>query len=415
MVSGGADSMLLMSVIADFSKIAPRVIVVHHCHHGIDKNSSSWLQFVEYESRQCGFLFQPHYLALEMAPGFEAFARKARYEAVMQYVRLGDVVMTAHHRDDQIETILMRLSQGSGLIGWAGIPASRSFGSGLLARPLLSLSRSQLKSMLVSRNLKYMIDPSNQDITFLRNFIRLRFLPALTRILPSVGEELLMVSRLATDHVFNLGKALGKALPVNGVDSVELASTGKLIQWQVRFFAQVNGRFSPSSLQIDEFVRQCFQAAGDKLPEVDIGDGSVVIRKWKQKLYWVNYDLLEKEVDEPIETIEKIAPNQSVNVIFPNGVLHLKTGSKPLELQLYWGSQERNFRLGHKRPRKSLKQLAQTLNVAPWYRRCTPLLAIHDQIIGWGNVDCREHGLISQYLQWEWRFVPRNEEDSSVP
>ncbi|MEK9606290.1 MAG: tRNA lysidine(34) synthetase, partial [Gammaproteobacteria bacterium] len=90
----------------------------------------------------------------------------------MRDVGPGEVVMTAHHRDDQIETLLMRLSQGSGLIGLAGIPVVRAFGPGLLIRPLLSLSRKQLKQVLTARNLKHITDPSNQDPSYLRNYIR---------------------------------------------------------------------------------------------------------------------------------------------------------------------------------------------------------------------------------------------------
>ena len=406
--------MALMAVIAEFSVIDSRIIVVHHCHHGIDANSDIWLQFVESESKRCGFLFQSHYLVLDMTPGFEARAREARYEAVIQYVSTGDVVMTAHHRDDQIETLLIRLSHGSGLIGWAGIPVKRPFGSGILVRPFLSISSTKLKSVLVSQNLKHIVDPSNRDTRFLRNFIRLRFLPVLCRVLPAAKEELLMLSQLATDQVCRLEEALGKGLPANGVDSVEVARTEKLIQWQVRFFAQVNGRFAPSSLQITEFGRQCIEASGDKLPEVGIGNGSMTIRKWKKKLYWVDNELLGTESDGPIERVEKIEQNQSVELTFPNGVLHVETGGIAQTIQVYWGPQVRSFRLGHKRPMQSLKQLAQTLGIVPWHRRWTPLLAIHEEIIGWGDTDCREPGLIAQSFRWKWRFVPRNKSDSSV-
>ena len=414
MVSGGADSMALMAVIAEFSAIDSRIIVVHHCHHGIDVNSDIWLQFVESESKRYGFLFQSHYLVLDMTSGFEARAREARYEAVLQFVSTGDVVMTAHHRDDQIETLLIRLSQGSGLIGWAGIPAKRRFGSGVLVRPFLSMSSTKLKSMLASQNLKHIVDPSNRDTRFLRNFIRLKFLPLLCRALPAAKQELLMLSQLATDQVCRLEEALGKGLPATGIDSVELARTEKLIQWQVRFFAQVNGRFAPSSMQIAEFGRQCIEASGDKLPEVGIGNGSIKIRRWNKKLYWVDNELLGTESDEPIKKFKKIEQNQSVDLTFPNGVLYLETGGIAQTIQVYWGPQVCSFRLGHKRPMQSLKQLAQTLGIVPWHRRWTPLLAIHDEIIGWGDIDCRESGLIAHSFRWKWRFVPRNKSDSSV-
>ena len=413
MISGGADSMALLALVADFSKVVPREVVVHHCHHGVAVDADDWLKFVKAETDRRKFVFQAHYLTLELGSEFEARARKARYDAVMKDVGSGEVVMTAHHRDDQVETLLIRLSQGSGLIGLAGIPVVRAFGNGLLIRPLLSLSRKQLKQVLTARNLKHIMDPSNQDPSYLRNYIRLQFLPALSRVAPTVRDHLLQLSQLATNRVFKAGETLGQRLPLLGIESVELASTETLIAWQVRFFSQAHGRYAPSALQISEFVRQCVDASDDRLPEVPIGS-DVVIRKWGGKLYWVDQVTLGEEAGSEITRCENIAPNQLAEFRFPNGVLAVTTGAASDEVSVFWGVEGRSFRLGRKRPMQSLKQLAQTLGVPPWLRRRTPLIAISDQIIGWGTIDCREEGLIPHSLQWEWRFVPRNTTDSTV-
>lgn len=414
MVSGGADSMALLTIISDFAKIVSRVIIVHHCHHGVDENADKWLEFVELETLRFGFLFQSHYLELKLGPEFEARARKARYRAVMKNVSEGDVVMTAHHRDDQIETLLIRLSQGSGFIGLAGITSVRSFGDGVLARPLLSLTRKNLIRFLMSRKQEYIIDSSNKDLRFLRNFVRLRLLPALSKISLGVKDELIMLSDLSTDHVSKARKALGKRLPISGIDSVDLASTVMLVKWQIRFFAQLNGQFSPSTMQITEFARQCLEASKDRQPVLAIGDGKVKIKKWNQKLYWVDEELLGKEPNEPIVKVEKIGPNQSINMTFPNGVLYLQTGATSQEIHVYWGVKGCAFRLGLNQPRQSLKKLAKSFGIPPWYRRRIPLLVCYDSLVGWGDTDCRSHSVSEQSLVWEWRFVPRNKVDSSV-
>ena len=156
---------------------------------GIGFNLSKLKQSAE------AFAFRAHHLNLELGPEFEARARSARYDAVMSEVEQGDVVMTAHHRDDQVETLLIRLSQGSGIIGLAGIPVTRPFGLGVLIRPLLSLSRQQLKQVLLARNLRHVVDPSNQDPSYLRNYIRLQFLPALSRVAPGARGQLLQLSK----------------------------------------------------------------------------------------------------------------------------------------------------------------------------------------------------------------------------
>ena len=128
MISGGADSMALLALVADFSKMVMREVIIHHCDHGVAVEAGEWVQFVKTETERRGFAFRAHHLNLELGTEFESRARKARYDAVMSEVEQGDVVMTAHHRDDQVETLLIRLSQGSGLIGLAGIPVTRHFG-----------------------------------------------------------------------------------------------------------------------------------------------------------------------------------------------------------------------------------------------------------------------------------------------
>ncbi len=413
MVSGGPDSMALLALVGDFSKVVPRTVVVHHCHHGVAAEANDWGSFVRSEAELRGFVFRVHRLNLSLGPNFEARARELRYKKIMSEVTSNEVVLTAHHRDDQIETLLMRLSQGSGLIGLGGIPISRKFGLGVLIRPLLSVSRKQLKQIVAIRNLKYIEDPSNQDLSYRRNFIRLQFFPALTRVAPRIEEKLLELSKLARERTKLAAIHLGKQLPVSGVEEVDMASTEILIAWQVRFFAQIQACYAPSTLQILEFARQGLEAADDRSPEVRVSP-TVVIRKWGKKLYWIDSKELGDEAENEIARFEELAPKQLLQLRFPNGILTLRNGAVSEDVSIFWGVKGRSFRRGRKRPLQSLKQLAQGLGVPPWLRKRTPVLAISDQILGWGDIDCREGGLIPYSLQWEWRFVTRNRVDSSV-
>ena len=331
----------------------------------------------------------------------------------MSEVTANEVVLTAHHRDDQIETLLMRLSQGSGLIGLGGIPISRAFGLGVLVRPLLSVSRSQLRQVLTVHDLEHIEDPSNQDLSYLRNFIRFQFLPALARVAPEIGDKLLELSKAATGRTKQMASRLGKQLPVPGVEYVDMASTEILIAWQVRFFAQMQACYAPSTSQILEFARQCLEAADDRSPEVPVGP-NVVIRRWGAKLYWIDSKKLGEEVGNEIIRFKKLAPKQRVELRFPNGILTLRTGAVSEDVSIFWGVKGRSFRRGRNRPLQSLKQLAQMLGVPPWLRKRTPVVAISDRIVGWGDIDCRDCGLIPHSLHWGWRFVTRNGADSSV-
>lgn len=414
MVSGGADSMALMAFVSEFHKTVPRDIVVHHCHHGVAADADGWAQFVRDEASKRGFETVIHDLQLTDGVDFEARARQARYAAVEAVVLPGDVVMTAHHRDDQIETLLLRLAQGSGLIGLAGIPVVRALGSAVLVRPLLQLSRQQLRGMLALRNIPFVSDPSNAHWRYRRNFIRLKLLPALSRVAPDARMNLLKLSQHATDRVLAAGEALGEDCPTAHCQQVALAGTELLVSWQVRFFAQAHGLFAPSTDQIDEFSRQCLNADDDRVPELLFAGSTYCIRRWGGSLYWIDSRTLPShELDEQAEQV-KMPPNTETVLEFPNGQLRLQSGSASEDLQVYFAVHGRSFRLGRRRPLQSLKQLAQTLRIPPWLRKSMPLLARGDQLLGWGTWDAREQSLIPHSLRWQWEMVPRQTFESSV-
>ncbi|HBX26801.1 MAG TPA: hypothetical protein DEF72_05135, partial [Gammaproteobacteria bacterium] len=94
MVSGGPDSMALLALVGDFSKVVPRTVIVHHCHHGVAAEADDWGSFVQSEAERRGFLFRVHHLNLDPGPDFEARARELRYEKIMSEVTLNEVVLT---------------------------------------------------------------------------------------------------------------------------------------------------------------------------------------------------------------------------------------------------------------------------------------------------------------------------------
>jgi tRNA(Ile)-lysidine synthase len=414
MVSGGADSMALLALVSDYNRHAERHVIVHHCHHGVESAADRWASQVEAEAGKRGFQWCLHRLHLTRGAEFERRAREARYAAVMAHVATGDVVMTAHHRDDQIETVVLRLAQGSGLIGLAGIPEVRDFGPGVLVRPLLGLTRRQLLGVVAARGLDYVADPSNHDVRFRRNLIRWKLLPALSRIAPEVRGHLFKLSQLASDRVFQAAEALGDRLPTTEVDAISLADTVWSIAWQVRFFCQSRGVFAPSRLQIDEFARQCVDASSDRLPELQVGQSPYLIRRWQGRLYWVDQSSFCDDTAPEIHHTVSLAPNSSRQIDLPTGRLTLTTAAGSADIDVFFRVQQRSFRLARGRPQHSLKQLGQRLEIPPWLRRQWPLISAGDCILGWGNQDAREAASVSHSLQWHWAMRTMQDSDSTV-
>ena len=132
------------------------------------------------------------------------------------------------------------------------------------------------------------------------------------------------------------------------------------------------------------------------------------------KLYWIDSKKLGEEVGNEIIRFEKLAPKQRVELRFPNGILTLRTGAVSEDVSIFWGLKVEASAGAVTAHCRSLKQLAQMLGVPPWLRKRTPVVAISDRIVGWGDIDCRDCGLIPHSLHWGWRFVTRNGADSSV-
>ena len=220
--------MALLDLLARSRDVHGLDLVVAHADHGIHPDSGSVVQQVRALAASYRLPFETEALRLGAAAG-ETLARARRYEWLEQTrLRLGAaVIFTAHHADDQVETVLMRVLSGSGPAGLAGMAPVR----GTLVRPLLSISRADLMGYVQERGLQTWLDPANLDPRHLRSWLRARLLPQLRERLPGVDASLLRVSRQAAadraawDAVLEVLPGLDLRVENEGI-SVAAASLG---------------------------------------------------------------------------------------------------------------------------------------------------------------------------------------------
>ncbi len=199
-LSGGADSVALLHMLCNNSAGPLHAV---HVHHGIRGEEAD--RDAAFCAHLCETLNVPFTLlrvdvpalAKQTGEGMETAARSARYEAIDAFLRENNIPLlaTAHHADDQLETMLQHLLRGAGLRGLCGIPAYRTLGNATVVRPLLRVSKEEILAYCASASLPFVTDSTNNEPCCARNRLRLEVIPVLRELWPNAA---LCAARCAT-------------------------------------------------------------------------------------------------------------------------------------------------------------------------------------------------------------------------
>jgi tRNA(Ile)-lysidine synthase len=179
--SGGMDSHVLLHAAVALRARAPWRVAALHVDHGLQPESGAWARHCASVCAALGVPFQSERVAVRGVAerGLEDAARRARYAALGRLLPAGAVLLTAHHLNDQAETVLLQLLRGSGVAGLAAMGAIVPFAHGRLARPLLGFERAALADYARAAGLAWVEDASNLDTGPARNYLRAAVWPAL--------------------------------------------------------------------------------------------------------------------------------------------------------------------------------------------------------------------------------------------
>lgn len=393
-LSGGLDSTLLLHLAA-FCHPGVRAV---HINHQLQANAGETEDFCRdlCAGLAVPLVVQPVSVKRGAGPGegLEEAARKARYKAFEALLESGDILLMAHHGDDQAETVLFRMFRGSGVAGLAGMPESRPLGAGRLVRPLLCFERSELEHYAHRAELSWVDDPSNSDQRFDRNFLRLSILPALKGRWPGLNLRLRHSAGACSESDFlnrQLAElqwqALGahrRRLPVAGLSALSLAEQKNLLRWWIRR----SGYQPPSISNWSQILHDLLQAAEDRSPELRADGFS--LRRFQGELHLVSeMDVLP---EEPV-TLE---PGQPANWgewtirLIPGATA--KTDLPPIRICTRQGGER--IRFYPSGPSKLLKKWLQEKAVPPWQRGRLPLIFAgvegEKDLIAIGDLWCSE-------------------------
>ncbi|MFK7732788.1 MAG: tRNA lysidine(34) synthetase TilS [Pseudomonadales bacterium] len=407
--SGGLDSTVLLHQLATLAKHPPLHAV--HINHQLSPHADAWQQHAQ---RVCAQLQIPITVIKVAVPenhgrGLEDAARAARYQAFESVIEEGDVLMLAHHQDDQAETMLLRLLRGAGVRGLAGMPAQREIGLGHLLRPLLAQSKSELVSYANTHQLEYIIDESNDDLTLDRNYLRHNVMPLLETRWPGFARNWAHSGDVLAGTSEALDVLADTDASACGLQRESFGCSLQLGELQTLSRSRAYGvlrhaceQFSVPPLPRNAFnaiMQELIAARADGQPKVSWTGGEA--RRFDNCVYL----LCElPEVCSSADTVwqrSDLDQNLLEATFDGSGRLQVEwLRPPPLGLSVRIG-----FRQGGEviratgRNSKHLKQWFQEQRVPPWLRERTPLLFVQQELIAVGET------CVSRSDDWEIKNI----------
>jgi tRNA(Ile)-lysidine synthase len=290
-LSGGADSASLLSaaaaLAATFRGLPLRAV---HVDHGLQTAAASFREVCAALCRRLGIRLAVIPITVQTPPGasLEAAARVSRYAALELELGPGECLLTAHHREDQAETLLLQVLRGAGLKGMSAMPMCRPLGRGWHLRPLLEVPQAELLAFGASSRDLCAVDPMNEDLRFDRSYLRRQVWPLIEARWPGSATALSRTARHAADAQALLDRAAGydvtrlrdgDALSVPGLRALHPTERVNAI----RFWLREAGVEPPSTARLTEALRQLFEAEADRLP--NIAWGNFALRRYRQRVF----------------------------------------------------------------------------------------------------------------------------------
>lgn len=392
--SGGLDSTVLLHVLWQYCRQQQIPLHAFHVHHGLSPNADQWLNHCEQQcrQRQIGFAFRRVNLSAA-GDGIEAAARRLRYRALAEMCAEHQIplLLTAHHQDDQAETLLMQLLRGAGLTGLSGMAelgrAPELFGhSGLLlGRPLLDSPRSELERYASLQQLAYVEDESNQQTRYRRNALRHQVLPLLQQIQPGCVANMARSAHHLAQADAQLHQLIRhdyhNCLAADG--ALELSALARLDSERqslmLRQWLREQHLRMPSGQRLKEMLKQMLGAREDA--QMCIQHDAACLRRYRGRLY---LSPVPQAPEDRLAVAVNLDWHGEAALYLPEFAGHLlfsraDYGLDPAWLQQPgWSIRRRNggerLKNHPTRPQRDMKHHYQQLAIPAWQRASLPLL-----------------------------------------
>ncbi len=394
-LSGGLDSSVLLAALVAGGAARSLPLRAIHVDHGLHADSPEW-------SKSCARLAAALSVPLDQVvvdarpgPGEspEAAARAARYSAIAARLRPGEVLLTAHHADDQVETVLLQWLRGGGLRAVAGMSAVSRFRSGWHARPMLGFTRAELEAWARAQGMSWLSDSSNQDPRLDRNYLRLEVLPAIRMRWPAVARTIGRVAAQAAESLAIEEEIAGADLAMaSDGDALSLERLdllpGTRRRWVLRAWLRALGLPVPSLATLAALVHDMSRSAADRVPCTN-WPGARVYR-YRARLFAVSEDsaaAVLPEGDWPFGVPFDLGALGRLEWVAATGT-GLSRDRLPPAVRVRRRGAGEHFVTAGSSQHRPLRKWLQERGVLPWRRGQVPLVCVGDEIIAVGDLAC---------------------------
>lgn len=411
--SGGLDSSALLHLAHAHAREAGIRLFAFHIHHGLSANADAWTQHCSAECEALGIYFDARRIVLEdvQKGGTEEAARNSRYAALGALCAAHGVplLLTAHHEDDQAETVLLQLLRGAGVAGLSGMdsvntaPGLLGDPSLMMGRPLLGVARAQLEHYVTQQAIAHVDDESNADPRYARNALRHQVMPVIAGLFPGYAQRFARSAQHAQSaQRLLIDLAAQDLAQCREGDCMRLDRMRELgtdrIDNLLRYWFGTRRMRMPSTAWLAEMRSQLLDAKADAQLCVSHPDGH--IRRHRERVY-----LTPKRTFDPVD----VAPQpflwdgqETIAFARFGGTLHVERAGQGISaawlraqaLELRYRSGGERLKLAPNRPTKSLKHLCQALDIPAWEREAMVIVATGTQALYAAGIgmDCHHAG-----------------------
>lgn len=357
--SGGLDSCVLLHQLCRYESLRKKLVAVH-IHHGLSPNADEWVKWTQKNVEALSISYQVHYVHITDKNNLEASARKERYAIFNQLLKSKkDVLLLAHHQNDQAETLLLHLFRGTGIDGLSAMPEWRTLGKGQVYRPLLKENRLTLERYAKENQLEWLEDESNENQYFSRNFLRKNIIPQLETRWPGLINNLCRTAEHCQNAKAQIDDAADKCLSeVMDKERINIhliqKYTKSMQMTLLRLWLEKKQIKKPQYKQLACILDEIVAASKDAMPLMSWKGG--MIRRYQNYLYAFSSS-------ERVSIEKKLSESQEL---------------ASLNIQFRFRQGGEKIRLNGKT--QCVKKLFQSWKIPPWERNEIPLIYIDEQL-----------------------------------